>query len=166
MLHVAPEECLASRLRKITDLEYLSADLMAGAMVVMDITQIQYPDQMFDIVYCSHVLEHVLEDRKAMSEIRRVLKPQGWVVIVVPIDGKRKFEVPKVVDPKERERVFGQHDHVRIYGLDVRERLAGAGFKVRAVHPADLLSEAYMAFHAIPKNEGPIFFCTLGPEIS
>jgi SAM-dependent methyltransferase len=161
MLHVAPEPCLSARLRALPNVDYVSADLMdPAAMVVLDITNIQYPDHSFDVVYCSHVMEHVPEDRKAMREFFRFLKPNGWAVLMVPIEAAVTFEDPSITDPAERERVFGQNDHVRIYGLDFVERLREAGFVARAYCPADLGSDDYLAHLAIPAAESPVFFCT------
>jgi SAM-dependent methyltransferase len=114
MLHVAPEPSIATRLQKVAGIDYLSADLFdPAAMVKMDITDIQYPDNSFDVIYCSHVLEHVPQDRRAMRELARVLKPGGWAVLAVPIKGEKTFEDASVTAPEERERLFGQFDHVR-----------------------------------------------------
>jgi SAM-dependent methyltransferase len=131
LLHVAPELQLATLFRSIPSVDYLSGDLSFDeAMVRMDITDIQFPDQSFDIIHCSHVLEHVSDDRKAMREICRVLKPGGWAILQVPFFAEVSWEDPSVTDPKERERLFGQHDHVRAYGKDYRDRLVDAGFSV------------------------------------
>ena len=114
VLHIAPESCLESGLRSRLGQNYITADLFnPKAMVRMDITDIQYPDGYFDVVYCSHVLEHVPDDKKAMREFRRVLKQNGWAILLVPITADKTFEDPSVVDPAERVKLFGQHDHVR-----------------------------------------------------
>ncbi len=99
-----------------------------------DITDIPYPDETFDVIYASHVLEHVPDDRRAMREIRRVLRTGGWAVLLVPMFGATTKEDPTVIDPAERERLFGQDDHVRLYGHDgeYERRLTEAGFDVRA----------------------------------
>jgi len=103
MLHVAPEPELSPLIQKADYINYLSADLFApNAMVKMDITDIQYPDNTFDVIYCSHVLEHVQDDRKAMSEFYRVLKPGCWAILQVPITADTTFEDPTVISPKER----------------------------------------------------------------
>jgi ubiquinone/menaquinone biosynthesis C-methylase UbiE len=117
--------------RSSKSIEYVSADLSAPeAMVKMDITEIQYSDDTFDVIYCSHVLEHVSDDRKAMREFCRVLKPGGWAILQVPIMADKTFEDSTVISPEEKQRLFGQHDHVRQYGLDYKDRLADAGFRV------------------------------------
>jgi SAM-dependent methyltransferase len=161
MLHVAPEACLSRHFLRIPNLDYLTADLTSPtAMVQMDITDIQFADATFDVIYCSHVLEHVLNDREALREFRRVLRPTGWAALVVPIDGKVTFEDPKVTDPSERQRVFGDPTHVRLYGPDFRERLVESGLQVQAFRPTDCCDMADLARHGIPPTEDPIFLCT------
>jgi glycosyltransferase involved in cell wall biosynthesis len=131
MLHVAPEPQLSRLFQKAAYIDYLSADLSAAnAMVQMDITDIHYSDNTFDVVYCSHVLEHVPNDRRAMGEFRRVLKPNGWAILQVPITADITFEDPAVITPEAREQLFGQYDHVRRYGPDYKDRLTDAGFSV------------------------------------
>jgi SAM-dependent methyltransferase len=133
VLHVAPEESLKRCLRRLPEIDYLSADYDArNAMERMDITAIQYRDSSFDAVLCNHVLEHVVDDRRAMRELFRVLRPGGWALLQVPVDWEKPhtFEDPSIVDPRERQRAFGQFDHVRIYGRDYLERLEEAGFAV------------------------------------
>jgi SAM-dependent methyltransferase len=159
MLHVAPEPALAARLRRLPDLNYLSADLFdPKAMVKMDITDIRYPEHSFDLIYCSHVLEHVSDDRKALSEFWRVLKPDGKAIILVPILGDKTFEDPSITDPVERERFYGQHDHVRSYGIDITDRLKAAGFQVTIVQPQDLADDNEIRRMGLPPNE-IIFLC-------
>jgi SAM-dependent methyltransferase len=133
MLHLAPEDCFVSRFRQYISIEYLTADLNNPAMLKMDITDIQYPDNYFDIILCSHVLEHIPDDEKAMRELSRVLNPGGWAILQVPILVEKTFEDPAITDPLEREEKFGQSDHVRIYGLDYRQRLEKSGFLVDVV---------------------------------
>lgn len=131
MLHVAPEKALGKLFQEVPTIDYLSGDLNPEvAMVKMDITDIQLPNNTFDVIYCSHVLEHVPDDRKAMRELYRVLKPGGWAILHVPILREVTYEDPSVTTPEERLRVFGQSDHVRMYGLDYADRLREAGFDV------------------------------------
>jgi SAM-dependent methyltransferase len=158
MLHFAAEEMMSSRLSQLDHLEHITADLLEPAMVKVDITDIQFADQTFDVVYCSHVLEHVSDDRKAMRECRRILKQSGWAVFVVPLFAEATTEDPSITDPKERERLFGQWDHVRRYGPDFEERLKQAGFAV-VRYSADEIVGAERERLAIRRGEGPVFFC-------
>lgn len=142
MLHVAAENCLTRLFADACGPGYLSADLKSKhAMVRMDITEIEYPDGRFDVIYCSHVLEHIPDDRAAIGELFRVLRPGGWAVLNVPVTSEETFEDPSVTTPEERLRVFGQEDHVRLYGADYSERLEAAGFQVQVARAADFLSD-------------------------
>lgn len=158
MLHVAPEPQLSRLLQNSEQVDYLSADLFnPNVMVKMDITDIQYPDETFDVIYCSHVLEHVPDDRKAMREFFRVLKTGGWAILLVPITAETTFEDPSVSSPEERERLFGQHDHVRRYGPDYVDRLREAGFTVAVdEYVRDLDEETRRRYSLISE---PVYFC-------
>jgi len=161
MLHVAPEPCLESRWRGMIGAGYMTADLMARADVKMDITDIQFPENEFDIIYCSHVLEHVPDDRKAMWEFFRVLKPGGWALLLVPITESVTFEDPSITDPEERRRVFGQFDHVRSYGPDYADRLREAGFDVTVTSARDFLGpEEIERLRLDTTAAGEIHHCT------
>jgi SAM-dependent methyltransferase len=158
-LHVAPENALTNRLLNISSLEYLSIDLKdRSAMLKMDITEINAPDNYFDIIYCSHVLEHVDDDRKAIDELYRVLKPGGWAAIMVPITAPSTIEDPTIIDPVERERFFGQYDHVRRYGLDIIKRLETGGFKVTVITPNDLANQGDIQRFGLLESD-KIFYC-------
>lgn len=162
MLHVAPEPVLGELFSKAVGSGYLSVDLQRrNVMERMDITAIPKPDESYDAVYCSHVLEHVPDDRLAMRELHRVLKPGGWAVLNVPVTVEATFEDPSITDPEERHRAYGQHDHVRAYGPDYADRLREAGFAVEVYAardhlPADLVDRYGLA------NEltGDVYFCT------
>ncbi|MBE0429908.1 MAG: methyltransferase domain-containing protein [Thermoleophilia bacterium] len=136
LLHVAPEARLAEIFRTTENLDYLTADISAKtAMVEMDITNIQFPDASFDVIICNHVLEHIIDDGKAMSELHRTLKPGGMAILQVPVSQALKdtYEDFEITDKAEREEVFGQGDHVRIYSsAGYQHKLARAGFKVNA----------------------------------
>lgn len=158
LLHVAPEPCLTARLKKI--FEYISIDLDGlRAMMPMDISQLSFPDGYFDAIVCNHVLEHVPDDRKALSELYRVLKPGGWASIQVPIDGDLTQEDMSVTDPDERERRFGQHDHVRSYGRDFIGRLEDAGFLINVFPKAKLADEEMLKKISV-ECEDEIWICT------
>ncbi len=134
LLHVAPEARVAEVLHKLSHIEYVTADISgANVMTTMDITRIQFADDSFDAIICNHVLEHIIDDARAMSELHRVLKPGGWAILQVPISRllDRTYEDFSIADTAAREAAFGQGDHVRIYGKDYPARLARAGFAVR-----------------------------------
>ena len=156
MLHVAPEPALAPKFRAIPGLDYLSGDLdPAAAMVQMDITDIRYPDNSFDVIYCSHVLEHVPDDRRAMRELARVLKPGGWAVLAVPLreHALATFEDPTITDPKNRDRFFGQSDHVRWYSAsDFQRRLEESGFSVTVDRFAEQFSDELVSRHGLSRE--------------
>jgi SAM-dependent methyltransferase len=140
LLHVAPELSLGARFEALENVEYVSADYdSALASEQMDIRDIKYPDATFDAIVCNHVLEHVDNDRLALSELFRVLKPGGWALLQVPIGrpGQATYDDPTITSDRERERLFGQFDHVRIYGSDYPARLAEAGFDVEVIAYAD-----------------------------
>jgi SAM-dependent methyltransferase len=161
MLHVAPELALQRHFRRAVGRGYLTADLSRGrAMTVMDIENIQMPDASFDVIFCSHVLEHVDDDRRAMREFRRVLKPTGWAILLVPITADRTIEDATVTDPAERLRLFGQDDHVRRYGPDYVDRLREAGFTVATTRVADLATPQEAERMGLTPAAGEIYHCT------
>lgn len=134
LLHVAPAPALRRKLSRLPNVHYVTADLdPSRAMVSMDIQFIPFQDGSFDCILCSHVLEHVTDDQRAMGEFFRILKPGGWAILQVPLDSRRDetYEDRNITSPDERERVFGQRDHVRIYGQDYATRLANTGFIVQ-----------------------------------
>jgi len=161
MLHVAPEPCFESMFKERLDGDYLTADLFnPKAMVKMDITDIQYAGQSFDVIYCSHVLEHVADDKQAMREFFRVLKDNGWAILLVPITSEKTFEDSSIVDPKERFKAFGQEDHVRRYGPDYVGRLVDAGFNVEITKVSDLADRNDAARMGLTPASGDIYYCT------
>lgn len=161
VLHVAPERCFESRLREQLGDGYVTADLTnPRAMLRMDITDIQYPDESFDVIYCSHVLEHVADDKQAMREFHRVLKRGGWAVLLVPVTADVTFEDPSIVEPQERLRAFGQEDHVRRYGPDYADRLRDAGFTVTVTGVAELAEGDNRVVMGLTRAAGEVFYCT------
>ena len=132
MLHIAPEQCFYYKFRKLGNLDYTTADLESPlADILMDITEIPFEDERFDFIMCNHVLEHVKDDRKAMSELFRVLKKGGEAILQVPLDYQREFtyEDENVTSPEERKIKFWGRDHVRLYGRDYLKRLNKIGWK-------------------------------------
>lgn len=161
MLHVAPESCLEPRFRERLGDNYITADLFnPRAMVKMDITDIQYADQSFNVIACSHVLEHVQDDRRAMREFCRVLKNDGWAIFLVPVTSDHTIEDPSIIDPKERLRVFGQADHVRRYGPDFVDRLREAGFTVEVIRTNDVVNDKEAVEMGLTADTGTIYYCT------
>lgn len=138
ILHVAPEPCMRTRLKALPMVRYIAGDRKEPGYTYpsdtldLDVTAMPFPDDQFDLILCSHVLEHVPDDRQAMRELYRVLKPGGWAILMVPLDRACAVtqEDATVVDPEERKRLYGQFDHVRLYGRDYAERLKSAGFIV------------------------------------
>jgi len=158
---VAPELCFETKMQKLLKKNYITADLISPrAMITMDITDIQYPDGYFNVVYCSHVLEHVPDDRKALREFYRVLNPEGWAILLVPMSGEKTIEDPSITDPTERVRLFGQVDHVRMYGRDYIDRLLEAGFKVKIETVPELFSPEEIERMGLTTGCGDIYFCT------
>src|SRR5439155_22777110 len=142
ILHLAPEPCLERRLRPRRNLEYLSGDLDPRvAMTAADLERLPFEDGRFDRVLCVHVLEHVANDGAALRELRRVLAPGGEAIVMVPLLGTTTAEDP-AASPEERFRRFGQADHVRLYGTDLRERIAAAGLEPRVDHFGDRLTDS------------------------
>lgn len=161
VLHFAPEPCFIHKFSNLPNLDYLTADLYnPTAMVKMDITNITMPDNTYDVIICNHVLEHIEDDRKAMSELRRVLKPGGWAILQVPLSGNDKtYEDFSITLPKDREREFGQEDHVRIYGFDYKDRLSSVGFKV-TIEPyaKKLINNGFVNCQL--RDSESVYFCT------
>lgn len=160
-LHVAPEPCLAKRFREAFGGRYVTGDLFdPSADLKMDVTDIPCPDGAFDLIYCGHVLEHVADDRKAMREFHRVLGDAGCAILTVPISGAKTVEDPSVRAPEDRERAFGQWDHVRSYGLDIQDRLAQAGFSVQVVRVGDVATADEARRMGLTEASGELFVCT------
>lgn len=154
MLHVAPEQCFYKRFRKMKNLNYVTADLESPlADLKFDLHDIPLPDNTYDIIFCHHVLEHVEDDIRCMQELCRVLKSGGMAIMQVPQDVNRKetFSDPSITDEAERIRLFGQYDHVRVFGLDYPERLRSAGFNVEEYHfEKDLTPEEVDKYRLMP----------------
>jgi len=165
VVHFAPEPCISKRLSKKLGNRYLTVDLQSPtAMFLADLTDLPFRDRVFDAVICSHVLEHIPEDRRAMAEIRRILKPGGWAAILVPIVyPDTTDEDLSITDPAEQQRRFFHHGHVRAYGeKDFEARLRSAGLTVELVRRTDLLSEAERVSSGVNSLSGDVFLCSPG----
>jgi SAM-dependent methyltransferase len=159
LLHVAPEPQMAILFKRAAHLRYVSVDLMTSrAMVKSDLTRLSFTDASFDFVFCSHVLEHVPDDRAAMRELYRVMRPRGWAILQVPIKGDRTYEDFSITTPEGRLAAFGQHDHVRMYGRDYRDRLMEAGFDVTVDSIARQLPERTARRLGLQRDE-EIYVC-------
>ncbi|MEC4003120.1 methyltransferase domain-containing protein [Flavobacterium sp. SUN052] len=133
VLHFAPEQEFYKRFKKQSNIEYTTTDLLSPlADVKADICNLPFKDNEYDILLCNHVLEHIPDDTKAMQELYRVLKPGGMGIFQIPQDLSRAitFSDDSIVDQKERAKIFGQYDHVRVYGRDYFDKLRSIGFKV------------------------------------
>lgn len=133
VLHIAPEQEFLRRFKKMKNLDYLSADLYSPIVdVKADILNLPFENESFDVIFCNHVLEHIEDDQKAITELYRVMKKGGWGIFQVPLKNslEKTYEDFSVTDPKERQKLFGQYDHVRWYGMDYFDRLRKANFHV------------------------------------
>lgn len=147
VLHFAPEKLMVPWLVSLSR-DYVNADLHHPAMQRMDITATGLPDGARTLVWCSHVLEHVADDRKALGEMFRILAPGGLLVLQVPIRGEWTYEDPSIATDEERMEKFLQEDHVRLYGRDLKRRVTEAGFVCEILSTADL-PEADQTLYAL-----------------
>lgn len=163
VLHVAPEHCFIDRFENLPNLDYITADIESPlAKVKMDIHHIPFSENTFDVVFCNHVLEHVQDDILACKEINRVLKPDGWGILQSPVYPLEKtIEDKTITDPSERERLFGQRDHVRKFGKDYAKRLSSSGLKVEGNQFVKKLDSSKVSQMALAKDE-IIFVCKKG----
>jgi SAM-dependent methyltransferase len=160
VLHVAPEGCFEARLRETFGSGYITADfLRTDVDVQMDITKIEMPSGHFGVILCSHVLEHIPDDKAAMAELYRVLQPGGFALLDVPIFSGRTYEDPTIVEPKDRLREFGQEDHVRKYGIDYVGRLQQVGFSVDVIKVEDLRCSKFAEKYGILPLNRMNFLC-------
>jgi len=156
VLHFAPEQAFYKRFRNLKHLDYITTDLNSPlADVKADICNLPFKDNEFDIILCNHVLEHIPDDTKAMQELYRVMKVGGYGVFQIPQDLNRNntFEDNSITDRKQRAEIFGQYDHVRIYGLDYFDKLRSIGFKVEEVDYTAKLSETDVTRFCLAKGE-------------
>ena len=161
LLNIAPDYAIQTKLKQLKNISYTSIDIESElAAQKADITNLKFNDNSFNAILCYHVLEHVEDDRKAISEIFRVLKADGWAVLQSPIEENREitFEDFAVKSPQERKQVFGQEDHVRIYGRDYVRRLEDTGFIVTQDNFIDKFSSTEKKKYLLDDTE-VIYFC-------
>lgn len=156
VLHFAPEQAFYKRFRKQKNLSYTTTDLNSPlADVKADICNLPFDDNCFDFILCNHVLEHIPDDKKAMQELYRILKPGGIGIFQIPQDLSREitFEDATITDRKERAKIFGQYDHVRIYGRDYFDKLRSVGFLVEERDFTSGFSDEKIDFYRLAKGE-------------
>ena len=156
LLHFAPEQAFYDQFKKIKKLNYTTTDLFSPlADVKADICNLPFKDNEFDYIFCNHVLEHIPDDNKAMSELFRVLAPNGIGIFQIPQDLSREFtfEDDSVTDPKERAIIFGQYDHVRVYGRDYFDKLREIGFNVAAIDYTKKLTKKEIDKYRLAQGE-------------
>lgn len=157
-LHIAPEACIMRHLKPhfaACPERYVTADLESPlADLHFDVQRIPLPDASVDAVICNHLLEHVADDRLALRELHRILRPGGWGIVLSPVDPNRErtFEDDTIADPEQRTRIFGQYDHRRIYGADYADRLREAGFEAADIDYAAAFDEADRKRYALPED--------------
>lgn len=156
VLHFAPEQAFYNQFKKQKNLNYTTTDLESPlADVKADICNLPFENDAYDIILCNHVLEHIPDDTKAMKELYRVLKPGGMAILQIPQDLSREktFEDNSITDKAERAKIFGQYDHVRVYGRDYFDKLRSIGFKVDEVDYTTKLSKEEVEKYCLAKGE-------------
>ena len=156
VLHFAPEQAFVQKFKKQKNLTYTTTDLNSPiADVKADICDLPFKDNSFDFIICNHVLEHIPDDTKAMQELYRVLAPLGTAIVQVPYDAKRAitYEDDTITDQSERTRIFGQYDHLRVYGMDYFKKLSSIGFDVNALDYTNRISSYDIERYRLCKGE-------------
>ncbi|MGB7785534.1 MAG: methyltransferase domain-containing protein [Salinimicrobium sp.] len=156
VLHFAPEQAFYKRFRKMKNLDYTTTDLESPlADVKADICDLPFEDNSFDFILCNHVLEHIPDDEKAMQELYRILEPGGTAILQIPqeLNREKTFEDDSITDPKERAKIFGQYDHVRVYGRDFFNKLRSIGFKVDEVDLTSNMDPSLVEKYRLAKGE-------------
>ena len=156
VLHIAPEQVFYKKFKKLKNWDYLTFDLNSPiADIKGDLTSTNFKDESFDLIICNHVLEHIKDDKSALNEIYRVLKYNGTSILQVPINVRREktFEDSTIKSKIQREKYFGQYDHVREYGLDFKDRVEQSGFKVQMINYSKKISKDLIIKYGLMKND-------------
>ena len=161
ILHFAPEEVLAKKLSELKDVMYIDGDIHpAYASHVIDVTAINFPDNYFDLIICSHVLGHVPDEAKAISELHRVLKPDGDALVMTLLDlnTEKTYENSAVVTPQDRLKHYGEHDLARLHGTDFGSRLEVSGFNVERIDYRLQLPEAIQLRNSLGDGQREVIY--------
>lgn len=161
MLHIAPEQCFYKLFKAQANLKYTTGDYNSPiADVHFDLHKAPFPDNTFDVIFCNHVLEHVEDAEQCMRELFRIMSVGGWGIFQVPLDTSRTitYEDKSITSPEDREKNFWQKDHVRLFGLDYKQKLEAAGFKVKADDFVKTLKPELVERYRLPAGE-IIYFC-------
>ena len=156
VLHVAPEQVFHKKFKKLKNWEYFTFDLNSPiADIKGDLISTNFKDEYFDLIICNHVLEHIEDDKSALDEMYRILKYNGISILQVPINVKREntFEDLSIKSKIQREKYFGQYDHVREYGLDFKDRVEQAGFKVEMINYSKKISQDLVIKYGLMKDD-------------
>tara|TARA_B100002052_G_scaffold94203_1_gene86881 strand:- start:208 stop:972 length:765 start_codon:yes stop_codon:yes gene_type:complete len=156
VLHVAPEQVFYKKFKKLKNWEYFTFDLNSPiADIKGDLISTNFKDEYFDLIICNHVLEHIEDDKSALDEMYRILKYNGISILQVPINVEREntFEDLSIKSKIQREKYFGQYDHVREYGLDFKDRVEQAGFKVEMINYSKKISQDLVIKYGLMKDD-------------
>lgn len=168
LLHFAPEKIFYDLFSKKSNIDYYPVDFdperyeRQGINIIkkVDMMDIPWGDKTFDVIYNSHVLEHVPDDIHGMSELYRVLKDDGVCITLAPVfKMENTLEKEEYNTPELRLKYYGQDDHLRKYGLDFKDRLESVGFKVDVINSSDILSDSDKKLYAI-NDFDEIYLCT------
>lgn len=161
MLHIAPEQCFYKLFKAQKNLDYTTGDYNSPiADIHFDLHAAPFENNTFDVIFCNHVLEHVDDANQCMRELFRIMKPGGWGIFQVPLDTGREttLEDPNIISEDDREKYYWQKDHVRLFGLDYKDKLAAAGFQVKVDDFINTISPELQERYRLPKGE-MIYLC-------
>ena len=156
VLHVAPEQVFFRKFKNFKNWTYTTTDLNSPlADIKADLCNLPFKDETYDLILCNHVLEHIIDDIKAMKEIYRVLKTGGKAILQIPLDMEKEesYEDHTIINPKDRSKHFGQYDHVRIYGMDFFKKLSNIGFRYEKIDFTSKLSDQDIIKYGLIKGE-------------
>ena len=154
VIHFAPEKSLRKMLVQTPDCDYYPCDFCMEGLPKVDVTNMIYKDHMADFIIINHVLEHVKNEEKAVSELKRVLKEDGKLIMSFPICTEQKtYEDETVISEADKEKYYGQKDHVRLYGTDFKERFENYGLRVQIYSPKDYLTSTQIERYGLIKDD-------------